>query len=151
MNNPEELASISGKDLGRIETEDGIDPFQIVDIDPILISSRHLFRMPYSLNRGTGNVSLPINYRDLEEFEKDHASPRGLRVRKMFLQPGEEGEASVIKMVSLLNIRFLEALRCLIQVMSNLGNITELKRRPNGSVLSVPHWKLCNLYGHHQL
>lgn len=94
LNNTEELAEISGKDIGRIVTEEGIDPFQIVDIDPVLISPRHLFRMPYSLNKGTGYVSLPIGIRDLEGFEKEHAHPRGLRFRKTFLKPGEEGEAS---------------------------------------------------------
>jgi DNA primase catalytic subunit len=94
MNSPESLAEISGKELGRIVTDDGIDPFQIVDIDPVLISPRHLFRMPYSLNRNTGYVSLPINIKDLDEFQKEHATTRGLRVRKMFLQAGAEGEAS---------------------------------------------------------
>lgn len=96
LNNPEQLAEISGKELGLIMTDDGIDPFRIVDIDPILISSRHLFRMPYSLNRNTGYVSLPLNIRDLDEFEKIHATPKGLRVRKMFLQPGEPGEAATL-------------------------------------------------------
>jgi hypothetical protein len=94
MNNPEELAGISGKPLESIVTEDGIDPFRIVDIDPVLISPRHLFRMAYSLNRSTGYASLPVSIRDLDEFRKEHAAPKGLRVRKMFLQPGEPGEAS---------------------------------------------------------
>ncbi len=96
LNNPEQLSEISGKPLERIVTDDGIDPFQIVDIDPILISPRHLFRMPYSLNSNTGFVSLPISIRELDEFEKEHASLRGLRVRRLFLQPGEPGEASAL-------------------------------------------------------
>ncbi len=96
LNNPEQLSEISGKPLDKIVTEDGIDPFQIVDIDPVLISPRHLFRMPYSLNRGTGLASLPIAIRELGEFEKEHASPRGLRVRRLFLQPREPGEASAL-------------------------------------------------------
>jgi hypothetical protein len=96
LNNPEQLSGISGKPLDKIVTEDGIDPFQIVDIDPVLISPRHLFRMPYSLNRGTGLASLPLAIRELEGFEKEHASPRGLRVRRLFLQPGESGEASAL-------------------------------------------------------
>lgn len=96
LNNPEELAGIADKELGKLVTEEGIDPFQVVDIDPVLISPRHLFRMPYSLNRSTGYASLPLNIRDLDEFEKEHASLAGVRVRKMFLQPGEEGEASAL-------------------------------------------------------
>ncbi len=100
MNSPEELAEMSGKPLERIMAGDdpsgehAIDPFQVVDIDPVLISPRHLFRMPYSLNRGTGYASLPISINDIGEFEKSHAAPRGLRVRRMFLNPGEPGEAS---------------------------------------------------------
>jgi DNA primase catalytic subunit len=96
LNNPEQLAGISGKPLEKIVTEEGIDPFQIVDIDPVLISPRHLFRMPYSLNRNTGLVSLPVAIRELDEFEKEHASTRGLRVRRLFLQPGKPGEASAL-------------------------------------------------------
>lgn len=93
-NNPEQLAEISGKPLEKIVTEGGIDPFQVVDIDPVLISPRHLFRMPYSLNKNTGLASLPINIKDLGEFEKEHAKPKLVKVRRMFLQPGEIGEAS---------------------------------------------------------
>ena len=96
LHNPEQLAELSEKPIESIVTDDGIDPFQIVDIDPVLISPRHLFRMPYSLNKGTGYASLPLNIRDLDEFEKKHASPRGLRVRKLFLSPGEPGEASAL-------------------------------------------------------
>jgi hypothetical protein len=96
QHNPEALSEISGKPLESIVTEEGIDPFQIVDIDPILISPRHLFRMPYSLNRSSGLVSLPVAKRDLPEFEKDNASPKGMRVRKLFLKPGDAGEASAL-------------------------------------------------------
>jgi len=104
LNTPEELSEISGVDIGKLSVSDEdnpdgsrvINPFLVVDIDPVLISPRHLFRMPYSLNKGTGYASLPINFRDLEEFQKEHANPKGLKVRKLFLQPGEEGEASAL-------------------------------------------------------
>jgi DNA primase catalytic subunit len=96
INNPEELARLSEKPLEKLVTGEGIDPFQVVDIDPVLISPRHLFRMPYSLNRNTGLASLPLNIKELDEFEKEHARPKGLRVRRLFLQPGEPGEASAL-------------------------------------------------------
>ncbi len=94
LNSPEELSEISGVPLDQIVTEEGIDPFRVVDIDPVLISSRHLFRMPYSLNKGTGYASLPLSIGELDEFEKHHAHPRGLRVRRLFLRPGEPDEAA---------------------------------------------------------
>lgn len=104
LNTPEELAGLAGKELSQIMVKDEdthkgervIDPFQIVDIDPVLISPRHLFRMPYSLNKGTGYVSLPISINELEGFEKEHAHPKVVRARKMFLKPGEPNEASAL-------------------------------------------------------
>ena len=51
------------------------NPFALVDIDTILISSRHLFRAPYSLHEKTKLVSLPIPYDKLMDFKKEDANP----------------------------------------------------------------------------
>jgi DNA primase catalytic subunit len=104
---PEELAEQTGKKLGEIIPEYDLDPFQVVDIkpidpfqiieiDPVLISQRHLFRMPYSLNSKTFLVSLPINPNKLEEFEREHASPDKVKVEEKFLVKGEENEAEYL-------------------------------------------------------
>jgi hypothetical protein len=37
------------------------NPFAVVDIDTILITSRHLYRQVYSINEKSGLVSIPIN------------------------------------------------------------------------------------------
>ena len=50
-----------------------VEPF--LEIDTILISSRHLYRMPYSLHEKSGLVSLPIDPDKVMEFEKSMAKP----------------------------------------------------------------------------
>lgn len=92
----EDLSHQVNKPIGEIFTEDGIDPFQIVDVDPILISPRHFFRLPYSLNRKTFLVSVPIKHGDLENFKKMDAKPEGLKVSEGFLDRHEEGEANTL-------------------------------------------------------
>lgn len=93
---PEELAAQSGKPLGKILADDNVDPFRIVEIDSVLISSRHLFRMPYSLNRNTGLVSVPMSLETLRRFRKDDARPDLVKVRERFLDKGKPGEADIL-------------------------------------------------------
>ncbi len=51
------------------------DLSKIVAVDTILISSRHLYRMPYSLHEKTGLVSMPFDIKHILKFEKSEASP----------------------------------------------------------------------------
>lgn len=60
-------------DCGSNEFNYRFNPLSIVDVDTILISPRHLFRMPYSLHEKSGLASLPINPDKVLEFEKEHA------------------------------------------------------------------------------
>ena len=53
-----------------------VDAF--LEIDTILISSRHLYRMPYSLHEKSGLVSLPIDPEKVLEFEKPMAIPEAV-------------------------------------------------------------------------
>jgi hypothetical protein len=55
------------------------DPFKILSIDSILISSRHLFRMPYSINEKSYLVSLPIDPNKIMDFKKEMANPENLK------------------------------------------------------------------------
>jgi len=93
---PEELASQVKKPLGLIMTDTGINPYQIVDIDPILVSPRHLFRMPYSLNAKTGLVSLPIDPEYLDDFKKEQADPKLVKTEVKFLKNFDENEAELL-------------------------------------------------------
>jgi hypothetical protein len=56
------------------------NPFSIIEVDTILISSRHLFRMPYSLHEKSGLISLPFNPDKVLKFQKKFASPKIAKV-----------------------------------------------------------------------
>ncbi|MBD3249494.1 hypothetical protein GF336_05595 [Candidatus Woesearchaeota archaeon] len=53
-----------------------LDPEKILDIDTILISSRHLYRMPYSLHEKSGLASIPVKHEDILNFKKAYADPK---------------------------------------------------------------------------
>jgi len=94
---PEELAQQTNRPLGKIMSSDGINPFEIVDIDPILLSTRHLFRLPYSLNMKAFRVSLPVKPENLGEFKPEDALPEKLKAAPgNFLDSGEEGEMEIL-------------------------------------------------------
>ncbi len=62
------------------------DPFKLLAIDSVLISSRHMFRMPYSINEKSYLVSIPIDPDKILEFKKEMADPQKLgRVSMKFL------------------------------------------------------------------
>lgn len=54
------------------------EPF--LNIDTILISSRHLFRMPYSLHEKSGLASVPLNPAEVLDFKKEYADPKNIKI-----------------------------------------------------------------------
>jgi len=95
----EELARQVKKTLGEISGKKSIlDPFKIVEIDTVLISPRHLFRMPYSLNKNSFLVSLPLRPGEIEDFRREDADPlkREIRARPGFLGKAQENEAEML-------------------------------------------------------
>lgn len=58
------------------------DISSIIDIDTLLISSRHLYRMPYSLHEKSGLASIPFNPDKILNFKKEHALPSKVKVLK---------------------------------------------------------------------
>lgn len=70
------------------------DPFEVLDIDTILISPRHLYRMPYSLNEKSGLVSIVVSPKQILSFDKQFATPDSITEAHSFLDrsktvPGE--------------------------------------------------------------
>lgn len=55
-----------------------VEPF--LNIDTLLISSRHLFRMPYSFHEKSGLVSVPINPNKILDFDRSFADYKELVV-----------------------------------------------------------------------
>ncbi|MEK6809730.1 MAG: DNA primase small subunit domain-containing protein, partial [Nanoarchaeota archaeon] len=70
-----------------------VDKF--LEIDTVLISSRHLYRMPYSLHEKSGLVSLPIDPDKVMEFQKDMAKPDAILAPMFtFLDRNVSGESA---------------------------------------------------------
>jgi hypothetical protein len=63
-----------GDDIAKLNAE----PF--LNIDTILISSRHLYRMPYSLHEKSGLVSVPVDPNNVLEFKKEYADPKNVKI-----------------------------------------------------------------------
>jgi DNA primase catalytic subunit len=59
-----------------------LDVESILSVDAVLISSRHLYRMPYSLHEKSGLVSIPINPDEVLKFEREMAKPETIEVGK---------------------------------------------------------------------
>ncbi|MFH1771071.1 MAG: DNA primase small subunit domain-containing protein [archaeon] len=68
------------------------EPF--LDIDTVLISSRHLFRMPYSFHEKSQLVSIPVNPDKVLSFKKEDAEPENVVVKEPFLDRNAEKNES---------------------------------------------------------
>ena len=92
LDTPNNLSQRVGKSLKEIVGDKGIEPFKIVTMD--IFGSRHLFRLPYSLNEKTLLVSLPLDPDDIKTFEKEDARIEKAKVEKDFLiSPKYVGDA----------------------------------------------------------
>jgi hypothetical protein len=91
----EELAEQVKKSVGEIsDPRSVLDPFKIVELDTVLISPRHLFRMPYSLNKNTFLASVPVKPEELDAFRREDANPlkHQIKVRGELLTPARHNE-----------------------------------------------------------
>ncbi len=61
--------------------------------DLILVSSRHLFRMPYSLHEKTSLSSVVLSFDELKDFQPKNADPLKIKI-KNFVPESKKGEAS---------------------------------------------------------
>ena len=92
----EEISKQVNKPLGVILTDEGLGAYEVVDVDHVLISPRHLFRLPYSLNSKTFLVSLPLNPNKIQDFERMDSKPDKVKVEHGFLDKGKENEAELL-------------------------------------------------------
>jgi hypothetical protein len=83
------IAAMFLKDLIKKHLEEKMkeekDVFSAVDIDTVLISSRHMFRGAYSINEKSGLVSVPVEPAKIMEFRKEMASPENIKFNLDFL------------------------------------------------------------------
>ena len=60
---------------GKRDFKQTLNIAKIMEIDTLLISSRHLYRAPYSLHEKSGLVSIPISIETILTFDKATAHP----------------------------------------------------------------------------
>jgi DNA primase large subunit len=68
--------------------------------DLVLVSPRHLFRMPYSLHEKTALASVVLNPQEIKDFDLKDADPLKVKIRN-FIPEVKEGEASELLMQAL--------------------------------------------------
>ncbi len=75
-----------------------LDAEKFLEIDTVLISSRHLYRAPYSFNEKSGLVSVPLDSEKILAFEKEMARPEKVMVSSFpFLERNaRRGEAKTL-------------------------------------------------------
>ncbi|MEK6951614.1 MAG: hypothetical protein AABX29_01230 [Nanoarchaeota archaeon] len=76
--------------------EGKFDPFKIIEIDSQLISSRHLFRLPYSVNEKSSLISIPIKIDQIKNFSPIKARIENIEIETKFLDTSKSvpGEAN---------------------------------------------------------
>lgn len=84
-------------ECGSNKTRSELDLSSIINVDTILISSRHMYRMPYSLHEKAGLVSVPFDIKHILKFDKKEAEQKLFKPHK-FLDRNEakNGEASTL-------------------------------------------------------
>jgi hypothetical protein len=85
---PMGLVKRVGKNIQDCIDEEGVNPLKLVEVDSMVASSRHMFRLPYSLHEKSLLVSLPLSLDQLELFQKKDANPWKTKVEKGFLSEG---------------------------------------------------------------
>ncbi|HOW37168.1 MAG TPA: hypothetical protein PLK34_02885 [Candidatus Pacearchaeota archaeon] len=78
-----------------------IDLFELMGLDLVLVSPRHLFRTPYSLHEKTSLASVVLKLNELEKFEPPDANALKIKEVRNFMPDSIEGEASKLLMESL--------------------------------------------------
>ncbi|MEM4239708.1 MAG: hypothetical protein QXM31_04265 [Candidatus Woesearchaeota archaeon] len=91
-----QIMAKTGKKLPELMKNNRFDPFELLKIDTVLISSRHMYRMPYSFNEKSGLVSIPVDMRRIMDFDKSMAAADRVVVEHDFLPRKNimSGEAS---------------------------------------------------------
>lgn len=109
-----EIAKRVGKREDEVVKGGKVDAFSVLTIDTVLIASRHLYRMPYSLNEKSGLVSVVIEPKDILSFDKSMAEPERVVPKLRFLDPqkvvaGEARKLIVQAFDFKVNVSFVDA------------------------------------------
>jgi DNA primase catalytic subunit len=90
----EEVSKTAGKKQKELFVDGDFDPFSVISIDSVAIASRHLLRMPYSLNEKTWLISVPVEKKDVPDFDLKMAREENVAFDMPFItRSGKKGEA----------------------------------------------------------
>lgn len=92
VSNINEIAKTLEKKPEELTLNGKFNPFTVLDLDPVLISSRHMFRAPYSINEKRNLVSIPV--KNPLKFNIKDAKIENVETEMGFLDDYKEGEAS---------------------------------------------------------
>jgi len=88
----EEIIRYTQNQMGDKVAHLNVDKF--LEIDTVLLSSRHLYRMPYSLHEKSGLASLPIDPERILLFEREMAQPDLIKPEFVFMNRNISGESA---------------------------------------------------------
>jgi len=126
IDNLKSVIKKSGKSGNDLVKDGRFDPFAVLDIDTVLIASRHLYRMAYCFNEKSGLVSIPVSPNDIIGFDKNDARPENVRPNMGFLcNPAVPGEAKKL---------FLQAFDFKIKEESRKVNLSHEYEAPKAAV-----------------
>jgi DNA primase catalytic subunit len=85
-------------------------PESIVEVDTILIASRHLYRMPYSLHEKSGLASIPIDPERIMEFEKEQAKPEKVVPGNIVFLDSSKSQKDEAEKILITSLHFSDAI-----------------------------------------
>lgn len=91
---------LAGAKKGNFAEAIETDLFDLMGLDLILVSPRHLFRAPYSLHEKTALASVVLENKEIDNFELKDADPMKVEV-KNFLPDAKDEEAKELVMQAL--------------------------------------------------
>ena len=72
------------------------DLFDLMGLDLVLVSPRHLFRMPYSLHEKTALASIVIDKNEIENFELKHADAMKVKIKNFMPDSGKDEAKNLV-------------------------------------------------------
>ncbi|MEM4648192.1 MAG: DNA primase small subunit domain-containing protein, partial [Candidatus Pacearchaeota archaeon] len=90
LNTLDEIAKATNKEKKSLLINNKFNPYSIITLDSMIMSSRHLYRMPYSLHEKTGLVSIVINKAQLNSLNLSMAKPSSVIIKPFIKNPNPD-------------------------------------------------------------
>lgn len=94
-----DLSSPRCKSCGGTFFTETFDISALLQVDTVLISSRHLYRMPYSLHEKSGLVSVPCDPYKVLDFDRTTAKPESISFTYKFLSQNTVVTGEAIRLI----------------------------------------------------